>query len=125
MDGQQVVQQTLKGEAKSVFDERLNLEHEIGQNDSTLSLIEQFLIEAQALESVTSKGQFKLLRTENLKKMLETAKQQIAKASEQVKENQKKMLKLEGSTDKISSEALDKRVTLGLLEFKRETQSST
>ncbi len=119
LDGQQVVQQTLKGEAKSVFDERLNLEHEIGQNDSTLSLIEQFLIEAQALESVTSKGQFKLLRTENLKKMLETAKQQIAKASEQVKENQKKMLKLEGSTDKISSEALDKRVTLGLLEFKR------
>ncbi len=119
LDGQQVVQQTLKGDAKSVFDERLNLEREIAQNDCTLSLIEQFLIEAQALESVTSKGQFKLLRTENLKKMLETAKEQIEKATEKVKENQKKMLKLEGSTDKISSEALDKRVALGLLEFKR------
>ena len=56
LDGQQVVQQTLKGDAKSVFDERLNLEREIAQNDCTLSLIEQFLIEAQALESVTSKG---------------------------------------------------------------------
>ena len=51
--------------------------------------------------------------------MLETAKEQIEKATEKVKENQKKMLKLEGSTDKISSEALDKRVALGLLEFKR------
>ena len=119
LDGQQVEQQALKGDAKSVFDERLNLERDIAQNESTLSLIEPLLAEAQALESLPSKGQFKLFRTEKLKKMLETAKKQIAKATEQVKENQKKMLKLEGSTDKISSEALDKRVALGLLEFKR------
>jgi structural maintenance of chromosomes protein 5 len=119
LDGQQVEQLALKGEAKSVFDERLNLEREIAKNESILSLIERLLTEAQALESLTNKGQFKLLRSENLKKMLETAKQQIAKETEQVKENQKKMLKLEGSTDKISSETLDKRVTLGLLEFKR------
>jgi chromosome segregation protein len=119
LDGQQVEQQALKGDAKSIFDERLNLEREIAQNESTLSLIEQLLTEAQALESLTSKSQFKLLRTENLKKIVETAKKQIANATEQVKENQKKMLKLEGSTDKISSEALDKRVALGLLEFKR------
>ena len=51
--------------------------------------------------------------------MLETSKQQIAKANEQVKENQTKMLKLEDSTEKISAEALDKRVNLALLEFKR------
>ncbi len=119
LDGQQVVQQSLKGDAKLVFDERLNLEREIAQNESILYLIEPLLTEAQALESLTSKGQFKLLRTENLKKRLETAKKQIAKATEEVKENQKKMLKLEGSTDKISIEALDKRVALGLLEFKR------
>jgi chromosome segregation ATPase len=34
-------------------------------------------------------------------------------------QNQTKMLKLDNSTEKISSEVLDKRVTLGLLEFKR------
>ena len=119
LDGQQVEQQTLKGEAKTVFDGRLNLEREIARNESTLFLIEQLLTEVQFLESVASKGQFKLLRTENLKRMFEDAKLQIGKANEQVKENQKRMLKLEGSTDKISSEALDRRVALGLLEFKR------
>jgi chromosome segregation ATPase len=120
LDGQQTQQQTLRGEAKSVFEARLSLEREIAQNESTLSLIEQFLSEAQALESaVANKNQFKLLRSENLKKMLETSKQQIANANDKVKENQKKMLNLEDSTEKISAETLDKRVTLGLLEFKR------
>jgi chromosome segregation protein len=120
LDGQQTQQQTLKGDAKSVFDQRISLEREIAQNESTLTLIEQFLSEAQALEAVVvNKSQIKLLKTENLKKMLETSKKQIAKANEQVKENQAKMLKLEDSTDKITAEALEKRVKLALLEFKR------
>ena len=120
LDGQVTEQQTLKGEVKSVFDLRLSLEREIAQNESTLSLIEQFLGEAQALENaIVNKSQLKMLRTENLKKMLETSKKQIAKANEQVKENQTKMIKLEDSTDKITAEALEKRVKLALLEFKR------
>lgn len=120
LDGQQTQQQTLKGDAKSVFDQRISLEREIAQNESTLTLIEQFLSEAQTLEAVVvNKSQIKLLKTENLKKMLEISKKQIAKANEQVKENQAKMLKLEDSTDKITAEALEKRVKLALLEFKR------
>ena len=120
LDGQQTEQQALKVEVKSVFDLRLSLEREIAQNESTLSLIEQFLTEAQALEiAIVNKSQLKLLRSESLKKILETAKKQIAKANEQVKENQKKMLKLDDSTEKNSSEALEKRVKLALLEFKR------
>jgi chromosome segregation ATPase len=121
LDSQQSQQQTLKGEIKSVFDERLSLEREIAQNESTLSLIGQLLGEAQVLETVANKSQFKLLRSENLKELLQNSKQQIAKATEQVKENQTKLLNLEDSTDKISAEALDKRVTLALLEFKRAT----
>ena len=119
LDSQQTQQQTLKGKVKSVFEERLSLEREIAQNESTLSFIEQLLTEAQALEALANKSQLKLLRSENLKKMLETSKQQIEKANEKIKENQKKMLKLDDSTEKISSEALDNRVSLGLLEFKR------
>ena len=120
LDGQQTEQQALKVEVKSVFDLRLSLEREIAQNESTLSLIEQFLTEAQALENaIVNKSQLKLLRSESLKKILETAKKQIAKANEQVKENQKIMLKLDDSTEKNSSEALEKRVKLALLEFKR------
>ena len=120
LDGQQTERQALKVEVKSVFDLRLSLEREIAQNESTLSLIEQFLTEAQALENaIVNKSQLKLLRSESLKKILETAKKQIAKANEQVKENQKIMLKLDDSTEKNSSEALEKRVKLALLEFKR------
>jgi len=120
LDGQQTQLQTLKGENKSVFEERLNLVREIAQNESTLSLIEQFLSEAQALENaILNQSQLKLLRTENLKKMLETSKKQIANANEKVEENQIKLLNLEGSTDRIIAEALEKRVKLALLEFKR------
>lgn len=120
LDGQQTQQQTLKGEIKSVFDQRLSLEREIAQNASTLSLVGQLLEEAQVLETaISNKSQFKLLRSENLKEMLKTSKQQIVKANEKVKENQTKMLKLEDSTEKISAETLEKRVRLALLEFKR------
>jgi chromosome segregation protein len=77
------------------------------------------LTEVQALETLAYKNQFKFLRSDNLKKMLETAKLQIAKVTEKIEENQKNMLKLDNSNDKISSERLDKRVKLGLLEFKR------
>jgi chromosome segregation protein len=68
-----------------------------------------------------NKSQLKLFRAENLKKMLEASKTRITKANEQVKENQAKMLKLEDSTDKIAASALEKRVKLALLEFKRAT----
>ena len=120
LDGQVTEQQTLKGEVKSVFDQRLNLEREIAHNESILSLIEQFLTEAQTLENaIVNKSQLKMLRPENLKKMLETSKKQIAKANDQVKENQTKMIKLEDSSDKIKNNALEKRVKLALLEFKR------
>jgi chromosome segregation ATPase len=120
LDVQRTEQQAIKGEVKSVFDLRLSLEREIAQNESILSLIEQFLTEAQTLENaIVNKSQLKLLRSENLKKMLETSKKQIAKANDRVKENQTKMIKLEDSADKIANDALEKRVKLALLEFKR------
>ncbi len=120
LNGQQTEQQALKGEVKSVFDLRLSLEREIAQNESILSLIEQFLTEAQTLENaLVNKNQLNLLRSENLKKMLETSKKQIAKANDRVKENQTTMIKLEDSADKIANDALEKRVKLALLEFKR------
>ena len=118
-DGQAVQQQTLRGEIKTVYDERISLEREIAQNQSTLELITQLLSETQLLESIANKSQFKLLRSENLKEMQKTSKQQIQKAKGQVKENQSRLVNLEESTDKISSGTLDKRVTLALLDFKR------
>ena len=51
--------------------------------------------------------------------MLETSRQQIEKANEEIKETQTIMFELEDSTEKIVSESLDKRVSLALLDFKR------
>ncbi|MGD0643843.1 MAG: hypothetical protein ABSA75_02950 [Candidatus Bathyarchaeia archaeon] len=120
LNSQQNQQETLKKEAKTAFDERLILEHQIAQNQSTQSLIEQFLEETQALQQAiqNNKSQLKLLRSENLKEMLKHAQQQISKASEQIKENQAKMLNLEESESKVTGEVLEKRVKLALLEFK-------
>jgi structural maintenance of chromosomes protein 5 len=120
IDGQQNQHTTLRGETKSLFAERLSLEREIAQNQSTLTLIEQLLGETQLLEAtVANKSQFKILRSENLKEMLQNSKNQIEAANKQVKDNQTKMLNLEGSTDKVASQALEKRVSFALLEFKR------
>ena len=120
LDGQVTQQQTLRGEIKGVYDERISLERQIAQNESIQSLIEQLLGEAQLLESLAEKNQFKLLRTENLKELLKTSQQQIQKAAVKVKANQSKLASLEESTDKISSSALDKRVNLALLDFRRD-----
>ena len=120
LDGQEIQQRTLRGEIKGVYDERISLERQIAQNESTQSLIEQLIGEAELLETVANKNQFKLLRAENLKELLKTAQQQIQKASAQIKANQTKLGSLEESTDKFSAGALDKRVSLALLDFKRE-----
>jgi chromosome segregation ATPase len=119
LDSQQSQQQTLKDEIKSAFGERLSLEREIAHNESTLSLVEQLLSETQVLETITKKSQFKLLRIENLKELLRESKHQIAEANRLVEENQTKLIHLEDSTEKISTESLDKHITLALLEFKR------
>jgi len=119
LDSQAAQRQTLKGEIKTVYDERISLEREIAQNQSTLELLTQLLSEIQLLEGIANKSQFKLLRSENLKEMQKTSNQQIQKAKGQVKENQSRLVNLEESTDKISSGTLDKRVTLALLDFKR------
>ncbi len=121
LNSQQKQQETLKKDSKTAFDERLSFEHQIAQNQSAQSLIEQLLEETQTLQQAiqNSKSQLKLLRTENLKEMLKNSQRQIIEANEQVKENQAKILKLEESSDKVRDEVLDKRVKSALLEFKR------
>jgi chromosome segregation protein len=120
LDAQRVEQQTLKDETKLMFEERLGLERKTAQNQSQLSFVEQLLSEAEHLQSVTDLCQFKLLRPESLREMLEMSQQQLEKAAKQIVANQTVMQRLEESTSRIAIQALDKRVTLALLEFKRE-----
>jgi chromosome segregation ATPase len=118
LDGQSNTQQALKGEMKVVFDERISLEREIAENESIVSFIGQLVTEAQILETTTTdKSKFKLLRIENLRELLKKSKDEIQKSSLQVKDNQKKLISLEESTDKISKVSIDKRISLALLDF--------
>jgi len=121
LNSQQNQQEALKKQVTTAFDERLSLEHQIAQSQFAQSLIEQLLEETQTLAQAieNNKGQLRLLRTENLKEMLENSQQQISKAREQVKENQAKMLNLEGGTDTVASEMVEEQVKFALLEFKR------
>ncbi len=121
LDGQQNLTVTSKGEVKSLFDERLSLEREIAKNESVESLMGQLKSEVQTLEKLASKGQFEFLRSDNLNEILNNSQQKIANVSEQIENNKARMLKLEGSIDKISAQAIEKRVSLALLEFKHET----
>ncbi|MCW4047885.1 MAG: AAA family ATPase [Candidatus Bathyarchaeota archaeon] len=116
-------QETLKGEMKTVFNERLGLERGIAENQSTLNLYEQLLEEASVLESAIQKdaSRFKLLRTENLKALSQSARQYLAAAFEKVKENQAKMLSLEEAADKMANQILENRVQLALLKYRRES----
>ena len=121
LDNGQSQQETLKKQSKTTFDERLTLEHQIGQNQSAQSIITQLLEESETLEQAlkASKIQFKLLRIETLKEMLKNSQQLIIKANEQIRANQVRMLTLEESAAEVSDAVLEKRVSLALLEFKR------
>ncbi len=120
LDGQATQQQTIKDQIRGTYDERLSLERKIAQNQSTITLIEQLLGEVEVLESMGGKDRFQLLRTENLQEMLDVSQQQIKKATTQIGSNQNRLAVLEASTDKNSSAALDRRVALALLDFKKD-----
>ncbi|MGO8805305.1 MAG: AAA family ATPase [Candidatus Bathyarchaeia archaeon] len=118
---QQNQNETLKGNLKAIFDERLNIEHDIAQNQSTKSLITQLIEESQILQQAiqANKTQIKILRNENLKEMLKNSELELSSASERVKQNQAEMNYLQESSGKASDDMLEQRVKLALLEFKR------
>jgi len=128
LQNQQSQQEKLKGEMKTIFNERLSLEHGIAENESTISLCQQLLKEALALEPVIQNNmgssQFKLFRSENLRELLENSRQHLSKINEQVKENQTKMQGVEEATEKVASHILDHRIQLALLQYRRENATA-
>jgi chromosome segregation protein len=128
LQAQQSQQEKLKGELKTVFSERLSLERGIAENESTMSLCQQLLKEALALEPTIqnsmSLSQFKLFRSENLRELLENSRQHLSKINAQVKESQAKMQSLEEATEKVASDILDNRIQLALLRYRRENAAA-
>jgi chromosome segregation ATPase len=112
----------LKSEVKTVFDERLNLEHSLAETESTTSIFQQLLKETSVLESEIRKNarQFKLLKSENLLEILENSDRHLSEISKKVRENQDRMENLENASEKVISQILENRIGLALLQHRRE-----
>ena len=138
--GQLQIQQNqlekIKDEWKKLFDDRLSLEREKAKGDSTISLCEQLLKETAILENAIRSGnpsplvsqsfektvsnRFKLLRSENLKEIIQNFDQQLSKLNTKITENKKGMESLEENVEKVSTHALDSRIKLALLQYREE-----
>jgi len=128
--------QKLKNEWKTLFDERLSLEREKARNEATVSLCEQLLKETALLEmTAENRGnpslqvsslmkenltQFKLLKNENLKELIQNSNQQLSKLNIKINENQTRTKNLEEETEKVSNQVLESRVKLALLQYRGE-----
>ncbi len=121
---QQKQQETLRTEERVIFDERLNLERGIAENQSNMTLYEQLLEEVSVLESTVNdnriSSKFKLLRAENLKELLRNSRQNLTKLTDKAKENQARQTGCGESSLKVFEGVLDNRVQLALLEYRKE-----
>jgi chromosome segregation ATPase len=128
LQNQQNQQEKLKSELKTIFNERLSLERGIAENESTMSLCQQLLKEALALEPTIqnsmSSSQFKLFRSESLRELLENSRQHLSKIDEKVKGSQAKMQSLDEATEKVANQILGRRIQLALLQYRRENAAA-
>jgi len=129
----------LRNEWKTLFDLRLSLEREKAGNTSTISLCEQLLKETAMLETATlnlgrnssrtnqameQTSQFRLLKTETLKVLIQNSNEQISKSSAEINENQMKTRGLEEAIEKVTNQVLDNRIKLALLQYRTENAKS-
>jgi len=114
----------LRDEMKTLFEERIDLEREKTRNESTVPIYQQLLKETNSLELEVQKGipqtRFKLLRTENLKELIQDASQQISKIDPEISANQKRVNLLDESSQKMGDQVLQTRIKLALLQYRRE-----
>ena len=114
----------LKSEIRTVFAKRLNFERGVAENESTVALCQQLLTEATALESeiedIDGFKQLELLRTKNLRALIDSSRQHLSKLGDQVKQNQAILQAMEEAIEKAYSNIIDHRIHLALLQYRRE-----
>ncbi len=126
---QQNTLEELKNEWKTLFDERLNFECEKARNESTITLCEQLLKEITMLENPHLQAimkeplpiQPKLLKSENLKELMQNSTNQLPKLNTKIREIQLKTKSLEEETEKASNQILDGRIKWALLQYRKES----
>jgi chromosome segregation ATPase len=127
--------QQLRTEWKTLFDDRLSLERQRATNESKADLCGQILTETLILETsalklkavnqtipLTEEGppRFKLLKSENLRELIQDSNQHLLKLDDEIQANQKKTHGLEQEIEKTDSQILDARIKKALLEYRRE-----
>jgi len=133
---QQEENEKLRNEWKSLFVERLNLEHEKAGNESTITLCQQLLEETRILENTTTSTgspshralsvnpQFKLLRTENIEELIENSNEQLSKVNKEIPENQTRTESLEDALEKMGTQVIDSRIKLALLQYRTDNAAN-
>ena len=129
---QQKENEKLRNEWKSLFVERLNLEHEKAGNESTIWLCQQLLEETRILENATTSigsqshralsvnPQFKLLHTENIEELIENSNEQLSKVNKEIPENRTRTESLEDALEKVGTHVIDSRIKLALLQYRTD-----
>jgi chromosome segregation protein len=125
----------LRNDQKALFDERLSFEREKAANESTISFCEQLLKETTLLENPSLKltqvqteaglARFKLLRSENLRELIQNSSQHLGKLSTEIGENKSTLLNLDEKLEKVSNQLLDIRIRLALLQYRKESAVAT
>jgi len=125
----------LRNDQKALFDERLSFEREKAANESTISFCEQLLKETTLLENPSLKltqvqteaglARFKLLRSENLRELIQNSSQHLGKLSTEIGENKSTLLSLDEKLEKVSNQLLDIRIRLALLQYRKESAVAT
>lgn len=127
----------LKDGWKTLFDERLSLEREKARSEGTASLCEQLLEETAILEAATQSGKnpssqisqlknetlsahFKLLKSENLKELIQNSNRQLSKSNAEIDEILMKTKNLEEELEKVGNQVLDGRIKLALLQYRTQ-----
>jgi chromosome segregation protein len=115
---------------KTLFDERLSFERGKAGCESTISLCEQLLKEMTKLENPhpqltqliheQSSAQFTLLKSENLKELIQNSSQQLSKLSDEIGKNQSETKNLDEETEKVEDQSIENRIKLALLQYRRE-----
>ena len=122
LQAQQSQLERLKDKWKKCLNETISLEREKAGSQATISLCEQLITEASFIENEGQEGKkhLKLLKTENLKELMENSRLKVSKLDEELSRKQTETKILEEQVEKIGGQILEARVRLALLNYRME-----
>ena len=126
LDSQQGERGKLKEQWKQLLEDRFSLEREKASNEATTSLCEQLLKETAILETANPNktSSLKLLKTQNLKELIQNSNSSIKKLDTQIDANQTKTNTMEDQTGKVDDQILEIRIKLALLQYRKDSATA-